>query len=335
MWLIFLLICIVNAQHRLLPSDGSLVHCAGQTNQDFSDSYGFTTYSAYLNATTRPEVFMQYSGIASLNTGWFNQLDSLLQKYGTNQWVGVQFGLDFSGLCSQVASGQYDHQISQMIAGMKATGRPYWLRIGYEFNGQWNNYNPPSAYIQAFQRIVNMLRADSWANKYVAAVWDYATDANNLNYMQWYPGNNYVDWWGVNIFSGPSAPNSSLVTSFAQDAKSKGFPVILGESTPRYTGVTQGETSWNEWFQPYFYSLIFNEANGIRGFCYINWNWKTADGGHWSNWGDAEIQNNAIVGQNYQTAIDKCNCFNAGTKSQVLSRLGLNQGSHLLRGFLV
>ena len=59
----------------------------------------------------------------------------------------------------------------------------------------------------------------------------------------------------------------------------------------------------------------------------INWNWQTADGGRWSNWGDAEIQNNAYVGQNYQIAINKCNCFNGGTKSQVLSKLGLSEQS--------
>ena len=53
-----------------------------------------------------------------------------------------------------------------------------------------------------------------WTNSYVATVWDYSTDAQDLNYMQWYPGDTYVDWWGVNIFSGPSAPNSTLVTSF-------------------------------------------------------------------------------------------------------------------------
>ena len=42
---------------------------------------------------------------------------------------------------------------------------------------------------------------------------------------------------------------------------------MLGESTPRYTGVTQGETSWDDWFQPYFYDLINNKANGIKAFC--------------------------------------------------------------------
>ncbi len=141
-----------HSKHRLVPLNGRIIHCAGQTNQDFSDSYGFTTYSSYLSANSRPVAFMQYSGIESLSTHWFIQLNSLLEQYETNRFVAVQFGLDFSGQSEQVVSGKYDHQISQMIQGMKETERPYWLRIGYEFNGEWNNYGPPSGYIQAFQR---------------------------------------------------------------------------------------------------------------------------------------------------------------------------------------
>ena len=125
----------------------------------------------------------------------------------------------------------------------------------------------------------------------------------------------------MNIFSGPSAPTASLVTSFAQQAKSKGFPVMLGESTPRYTGVTQGQTSWNDWFQPYFYDLIGNSANGIRAFCYINWNWTDSQ---WPTWGDAEVENNKVVLNDYQIALNKGNFFNANTESSVKSRLGLS-----------
>ena len=257
--------CAVNG-HRLTPIDGSIIHCAGQTNQDFSDGDGFTGYSNYLNGTTRPSMYMIYSALNGMNVEWFNELNSILNGFGPNQYTGVQLGLWFSGMADQVANGEMDGYINAMINGIQLIERPFLIRIGYEFNGEWNNY-PPNSYKQAYIRITNMLRSNNFTNEYVATVWDYSTDAQNLNYMEWYPGDEYVDWWGVNIFSGPSGPTSNLVTSL-------GFPVLLGESTPRFTGVNNGEISWNSWFQGYFYSLIFNQTNGIRGFCYINWNWK-------------------------------------------------------------
>ena len=191
---------MVSSQHRLEPSDGSILHCCGQTNPDFSGAPAFSGYSDALNVTTRPVIFMVYlplSNDVSNMQPWFNALQNILNSYPSKQWVGVQLGLWFSGLVSQVASGQYDANIDAMITGMKSTGRPYWVRIGYEFNGEWNNYNPANEYQVAFQRVTNKFRADSWANKYVATVWDYSTDAQNLNYMSFYPGDSYVDWWGV------------------------------------------------------------------------------------------------------------------------------------------
>lgn len=44
--------------------------------------------------------------------------------------------------------------------------RPLYVRIGYEFNGQWNNYSE-SSYPQAFNRVAKVLRETNM----VATVW--------------------------------------------------------------------------------------------------------------------------------------------------------------------
>jgi hypothetical protein len=60
-------------------------------------------------------------------------------------------------------------------------------------------------------------------------VWDYSCDAKNLTYEPYYPGDDAVDWWGVNIFSGPSGPNdTTCVLPFIQLAASRGFPIMIG-----------------------------------------------------------------------------------------------------------
>ena len=140
-----------------------------------------------------------------------------------------------------------------------------------------------------------------------------------------------MDWYGVNIFNGPSHPKSVIVQDFITHACEFGFPVMFGESTPRQIGVLKDEESWLEWYQDYFYTLIFKtftEANDpnhlnncIHAFCYINWNWTNTT--EWSSWGDARIQDSETVGSQYQYALDEGNFFHGMNKSATLNRLGL------------
>ena len=53
---------------------------------------------------------------------------------------------------------------------------------------------------------------------------------------------------------------------------------------------------------------------------------RTANGGRWSNWGDAQIQDNSYVGTHYQNALNTCGngCLNGNSKAIILKRLGLN-----------
>jgi len=45
------------------------------------------------------------------------------------------------------------------LCGLKALGRPLYLRVGVEANadGLWNNY-PPADYIAAFRHITTLIR---------------------------------------------------------------------------------------------------------------------------------------------------------------------------------
>lgn len=96
-----------------------------------------------------------------------------------------------------VAAGIYDEQIENFIAGLRSLALPAYVRIGYEFNGTaWNGY-VANSYKSAFTRIANMIRASGLE---VATVWCFAMDGV-MNYMDFYPGDEYVDWWAIDIFS--------------------------------------------------------------------------------------------------------------------------------------
>jgi hypothetical protein len=79
-------------------------------------------------------------------------------------------------------------------------------------------------------------------------------------------------------------------------ADQHGKPMMIGESTPRHVGVGNGQQSWDSWFKPFF-DLIHSRKE-IKAFNYIDWNWASHP--QWSDWGDARIETNDVVGAHYR-----------------------------------
>jgi len=246
---------LARALRRLEPAAGTL-HCAGQAGQDDPNRDpecnrecelewdAFRSYSAFMAPAAKPAMAMTYVGWTSFNQSgsgarWAQSMRARLVGADGAHEIVPQVGLALPSGASlaQIAAPEGKQANAEFAAALRALGRPALVRIGYEFNGGWNNY-PPQLYKAAWRAIV----AD-WPTS-AARVWDFSCDAaqGSLNYTEWYPGDALVDWWGVNIFGAPrnpagSMPNSPCVTSFVDAAEASGFPVLLGESTPRSRGV--------------------------------------------------------------------------------------------------
>jgi len=184
---------------------------------------------------------MYYVGLNNLgDPGWSEGLIYQLDRYPDHMLM-PQVGLSMTSdgapethYEDDVAAGLYDEQIGYLADGLKRVGRPVFLRIGYEFNGTtWNGYMP-SSYISAFRRITDALRAEDVE---VATVWCYAVDGAT-NYMDYYPGDDRVDWWAIDPFSNYHFSNTTA-RSFMSDAHEAGKPVMIGETTPRNIGADQ------------------------------------------------------------------------------------------------
>jgi hypothetical protein len=281
-----------NNYNALLEPDNLVLHGAGQSPDAFEDYYRL------MPEDNKPLIYMYYVSLKALNGAcWVDHLKSEIEKY-PDYYIIPQIGLSMTGngdpadhYEGDVAAGLYDEQIGNLIQGLKQLGRPAYLRIGYEFNGSaWNGYEP-DPYVEAYQRITNAIRDNDLE---VATVWCAAVGGGtDANYLSYYPGDNYVDWWGIDLFSDThfSLP---LTTEFMADADAYGKPVMIGESTPRYIGADDA-TDWEDWFQLYF-NFIENNP-GVKAFCYINWDW--AEFPQWSDWGDARLDQNDFVRVNY------------------------------------
>ncbi|WP_324725981.1 hypothetical protein [Actomonas aquatica] len=71
---------------------------------------------------------------------------------------------------------------------------------------------------------------------------------------------------------------------------------MIGEATPRYIGVTDGESDWAAWFAPYF--ALLHRQPEIKASSYINWDWSHWSqtlGFDWHDWGDARVQKNPLI----------------------------------------
>jgi hypothetical protein len=283
---------------RLEPANG-IVHGAGQDPQSYRD------YSALFDPAQRPVMMMTYIGITggpAYVLGWQRQVQDALTSLA-NQPTTLQIGLnltagkdDGSGRANRVAAGDYDAALDAFVGALKVFGIPAWVRIGYEFEGAWNGYSP-EGYVAAFRYITDRIRAAGLDA--VATVWCSAggsagfVDFDRL--MTYYPGDAYVDWWGVDTFSPEELSNPWLAEFYALAAEHR-KPVMIGEATPRYVGAGRGWESWERWFKPFF--EMVRRHPEIKAISYINWDWEhwsNALGFAWHDWEDARLQNDPLV----------------------------------------
>lgn len=271
----------------LEPTHGVL-HGAGQVH--------VTDVQAYCEAIApyRPVIFMDYfnlKGDAARRLAHTRKALAALPTYTV-----VQLGLSMTSdgrphlhYEHEVAQGLHDEKIDALCRELAALGVPVYLRIGYECNGSWNGYQPDS-YKAAFRRITQRLRAHGGLE--LATVWcPHPHEVESA--MPYYPGDEWVDWWAIDLFGAHEIPTAHPLLALAHE---HGKPVMIGEATPCGIGVHGGKESWSAWFEPFF--ELIRTSPGIKAFCYINWNWTETQ--QWAQWGDARLQANAVVAGRYR-----------------------------------
>jgi hypothetical protein len=302
-------------QGALLEPQGKIINGAGQ------DLAAYKNYWNVMHTQNKPLMYMTYLSLREATSDWADGLKADLMSH-TGKFQIPQIGLSMAndGIPSShyeqdVASGLYDKQISMFIDGLQKLAIPAYVRIGYEFNGvSWNGYGT-TTYKNAFIHITNMIRARGVE---VATVWDLSIDGVT-NYMDYYPGDEYVDWWGINIFSAGhfTDPNAK---NFMDDAGTHKKPVLIGETTARYVGVLNGQQSWNQWFTAFF--TFIHTYPELKAFSYINWDWSQC-GGNLATWGDARLEKNTIVSGNFANEMDSIQYLHASSESAFRKTFGL------------
>jgi hypothetical protein len=139
---------------------------------------------------------------------------------------------------SDVIAGTYDSYIRKFAEAAKAWGHPFFLRFNWEMNGGWFpwsegvNGNKSGEYVTAWRHVHDIFTAVGATN--VSWVWCPNVDPNGefLNLAGQYPGDQYVDWTGLDGYNwGTDPAKPDRWRSFDQLYKST-YDKIAGSIAP-------------------------------------------------------------------------------------------------------
>ncbi len=330
---LIVLLCIINSpiiaeeiSGKFAPPAGQVLVFAGQDNisvggtQKYSDGYvdsigvpgGITHYVYFSEGWTNGfgRTF-PLGSVAGLNSevewaaGPMCQKAYLESPQLKDCVMHVSISMEGGGEV-KVANGMFDHLIEEFVQFIADhPDRVFFIRIGYEFDGNWNKYQPES-FKKAFRRIVDSLRTRNLSN--YATVFASSSTVKPGQFEEYDPGSEYYDWigyswWGNEKKFGDAAP----ALAYARKLKK---PVFVAESTARghYFDKEDPEELWSGWFKEFFQHIEDNK-DVIRAVSYINADWDGQD--MWDGWGQTRIETSPRLKQRWQTKMAESTFINA------------------------
>jgi hypothetical protein len=175
----------------------------------------------------------------SIVSGFLNHYREFAAGHGF--FIG-QVAINFPGAEHDVAIGMRDPDWMVLADGLRDVGRPVLLGIGSAFNNPSARYEP-SAYIGAFRHATDVMRND---HLNFAGVWcATARGFPDSPYMKWYPGDDVVDWWGIDLLD---ANDLNGVAPFVEDAARHRKPVLISAAA----GGAKSEAEALKWYASLF-----------------------------------------------------------------------------------
>lgn len=181
-----------------------------------------------------------------------------------------------------IANGKYDTYISDYANSLKSFGKPVFLRWYWEMNqinkggGQpagadCGGYNNGPAFVAAWKHIYTIFHNVGASN--VAFVW--CPGYSGGNFSTYYPGDNYVDWIGLDRYERTSKGQpfldfNAMFGNYAQEWASSRKPIMIAE-----TGAMGGGE------QSEYFNDVLNQAPQIpqiKAFVYFD---STGPAGDW------------------------------------------------------
>lgn len=191
----------------------------------------------------------------------------------------VSWGVDFSH--DAVLDGTQDAYIRAQAKALAAYGKPVFVRLDWEMNGTWypqwdGAAVSPTVYVESWRYIREYFWLEHAYN--VSFVWcpNVGDPAGSAAY-DWYPGNTYVDWVGLDAYPQSHLSGEGLLTgadglsSMARQAAAHSKPLMLAEWAPSSPAPDVAEP----------FDLVFDWAlqypDTVKALVYFNFGSSTVD----------------------------------------------------------
>lgn len=218
-------------------------------------------------------------------------------QYEVEKYPGsvMQVGLYMVDVLQEIVGGKYDGNLKKLGTWIENTNRPVYLRIGYEFDGPHNHYDP-DLYVKAYRYIVDRFRKMGVKN--VAYVWHSYGHHTERPITDWYPGDKYVDWVAITYFR-PSEKYVERILNFARDHNK---PLMIAEATPQGIGIRYGDYALEKWYEPFF---EFIDTHDVKAVSYINCEWDVLPLWKGQGWKDSRVQANPVIKERWLKEVNK------------------------------
>jgi hypothetical protein len=203
----------------------------------------------------------------------------------------------------EIIQGEHDDWIKSEADKLKALNVQVLMRWGHEMNGNWYPWagyvngeggdadggdaatdaggvpsSGPAKYVAAWRHVHDIFAAEGATN----VVWVWCTNSNDVPDAPWnhwtlyYPGDDYVDWVGIDAYNWGNSSSCCIWTTFAglltgspyQDYSAK-KPIMLPETASAEVGGNKGA-----WITAMHQNLE-TEFRGIRAVVWFDINKET------------------------------------------------------------
>ncbi|MCP4885671.1 MAG: sulfatase-like hydrolase/transferase [Planctomycetaceae bacterium] len=308
------LTCTANAEEiagKFAPPAGKVLVFTGQDNASVGGTENYV--DGYVDNVGVPAGITHYVYFAE---GWTNDFGHTFPKgkvaglRDQTEWASgpmhqqayldsptldrciMHVSIAMEGNCEdKVADGSFDHLIADFVDFVEShPEHPFLIRIGYEFDGSWNQYDPAN-FKKAFRRIVDALRAKKLNN--FAIVFASSSSVKPGQFEEYDPGTEYYDWIGYSWWGGVKDALPAL-----EYARKVHKPVFIAEATPRghFFDQEDHQQLWEGWFTDFFNHIETNQ-DVVRAVSYINADWDSQK--MWDDWGQTRIETAPYIKQRW------------------------------------
>jgi beta-mannanase len=182
---------------------------------------------------------------------------------------------------ANIASGRFDTYIRSVAVAAANYRHRFMIRFGEEMNGGWYPWgvgvdgNTPEEFVSAWRHIVSIFRTEGASN--VLWVWSPNIVPGGRAFAQFYPGDQWVDWVGLDGYNDGrpwTSPIATFGASYDELARITKKPMMIAETA---SATVPGYKTKADWIEHLFGKALPTRMPLVRAVVWFDMDRGRAD----------------------------------------------------------